>query len=140
VTDQLTPVEKILGRLEDYKERKGEFRARCPAHNGNSNNSLSIKEGDHGRALLICRAGCDVKDIVNALGLEMAHLFAHNRPSPSRGTAKKATRKTGAEDKILATDELPAGTYWEFTSPAGEVLYIQRHKREYYRKVGEDRW
>jgi len=63
-------------------------------------------------------------------------LFAHNgRPGPK---AKKATRKIKNEKKILATDELPDGTYWKFTSPAGEVLYIQRHKREYHRKVGED--
>ena len=136
--NQLSPVEKVLDRLEDYKEHRGEFRARCPAHNGNSDNSLSIKEGDDGRALLICRADCALKDIVGALDLDVVDLFAHNgRPGPK---AKKATRKIKNEKKILATDELPDGTYWEFTSPAGEVLYIQRHKHEYYRKVGEDRW
>jgi hypothetical protein len=138
VTDQLSPVEKVLDRLEDYKEHRGEFRARCPAHNGNSDNSLSIKEGDDGRALLICRADCDLKDIVEALDLGVVDLFAHNeRPGPK---AKKATGKSKSEERTLTTDELPDGTYWEFTSPAGEVLYIQRHKREYYRKVGEDQW
>jgi hypothetical protein len=138
VTDQLSPVEKVLDRLEDYKEHRGEFRARCPAHNGNSYNSLSIKEGDDGRALLICRADCDLKDIVEALDLGVVDLFAHNeRPGPK---AKKATGKSKSEERTLTTDELPDGTYWEFTSPAGEILYIQRHKREYYRKVGEDRW
>jgi hypothetical protein len=138
VTDQLSPVEKVLDRLEDYKEYREEFRARCPVHNGNSDTSLSIKEGDDGRALLICRADCDLKDIVDALDLGMVDLFAHNeRPSPK---AKKATEKSKGEVRTLTTDELPDGTYWEFTSPAGEVLYIQRHKREYYRKVGEDQW
>jgi hypothetical protein len=138
VTDQLSPVEKVLDRLEDYKEHRGEFRARCPAHNGNSDNSLSIKEGDDGRALLICRANCDLKDIVDALDLSVVNLFAHNgRPGPK---VKKATGKSNSEERTLTTDELPDGTYWEFTSPTGEVLYIQRHKREYYRKVGEDRW
>ena len=138
MTDQLSPVEKVLDRLEDYKEHRGEFRARCPAHNGNSDNSLSIKEGDDGRALLICRADCDLKDIVEALDLGVVDLFAHNeRPGPK---AKKATGKSKSEERTLTTDELPDGMYWEFTSPAGEVLYIQRHKREYYRKVGEDRW
>jgi hypothetical protein len=138
VTDQLSPVEKVLDRLEDYKEHRGEFRARCPAHNGNSDNSLSIKEGDDGRALLICRADCDLKDIVDALNLGMVDLFAQNeRPGPK---AKKATEKSKGEVRTLTTDELPDGTYYEFTSPAGEVLYIQRHKREYYRKVGKDQW
>jgi hypothetical protein len=139
VNDQLSPVEKVLGRLEDYRERKGgEFRARCPAHNGESDDSLSIKEGDDGRALLTCHANCDTQAIVGALGLGMVDLFPHN--GRGTGATKKAKKKTGSEDKILTTDELPDGTYWEFTSPAGEVLYIQRHKREYYRKAGEDRW
>jgi hypothetical protein len=139
VTDQLSPVEKVLERLEDYKERKGEFRTRCPAHNGNSDDSLSVKKGDDGRALLTCHAGCELRDIVNVLGLEVVDLFPHNGRA-GRSPSKKATRKTEDEGKILITDELPDGTYWEFTSPAGEVLYIQRHKREYYRKAGEDRW
>ncbi len=139
MTDQLSPVEKVLERLEDYKERKGEFRTRCPAHNGNSDDSLSVKKGDDGRALLTCHAGCELRDIVNVLGLEVVDLFPHNGRA-GRSPSKKATRKTDDEGKILITDELPDGTYWEFTSPAGEVLYIQRHKREYYRKAGEDRW
>lgn len=139
MSDQLSPVEKVLDRLEDYKTRRNEFRARCPAHNGNSKDSLSIKEGDDGRALLTCHADCGLRDIVNALGLDMVDLFAHNGRA-SRGAAKKATKKGGDREKILTTDELPDGTYWEFTSPAGEVLYVQRHKREYYRKVGDGLW
>ncbi len=139
MSDQLSPVEKVLERLEDYKERKNEFRARCPAHQGNSKDSLSIKEGDDGRALLVCHADCDRRDIVNALGLEMVDLFAHNNGRPSRGVAKKAARKTGGEGKILTTDELP-GTVYGFESPAGELLYAQAHKGPYYLKVGEDLW
>lgn len=136
---QLSPVEKVLDRLEDYKARRNEFRARCPAHNGNSEDSLSIKEGDDARALLICRAGCDLQNIVHALGLEVVDLFAHNE-RPSQGATKKAARTTTAAEEDLTTDELPGGTYWEFTSPAGEVLYIQRHKGGYYRKVGDGLW
>lgn len=143
MNDPSTPVEKVLNQLEDYKEHRGEFRARCPAHSGNSDNSLSIKEGDDGRALLTCHANCGLHDIVNALGLGVVDLFAHN--GSSAGSAKKATRKTSSEkkdeeEKPLTTDDLPDGTYWEFTAPSGEVLYVQRHKREYYQKIGEDLW
>jgi hypothetical protein len=143
VNEELSPVEKVLDRLEDYTVRKDEYRARCPAHNGNSDDSLSIKEGDDGRALLTCHANCEIEDILEALDLGMADLFvkgnAHSSPGAAK-KAKKATRSSDKKHKILTTDGLPDGTYWEFTSPAGEVLYIQRHKREYYRKVGEDRW
>jgi hypothetical protein len=143
VNEELSPVEKVLDRLKDYTVRKDEYRARCPAHNGNSDDSLSIKEGDDGRALLTCHADCEIGDILEALDLSMTDLFVKGNGHSSPGAAKKAKKATGSGDekhKILTTDELPDGTYWEFTSPAGEVLYIQRHKREYYRKVGEDRW
>src|SRR5215212_2928860 len=141
--EELSPLEKVLDRLEDYKVRKHEYRARCPAHNGNSDDSLSIKEGDDGRVLLICHAHCETKDILEALDLSMTDLFVQGNTHSSPGAAKKAKKEAGSGDekhKILTTDELPDGTYWEFTSPGGEVLYIQRHKREYYRKAGEDRW
>jgi len=139
VNEELSPLKKVLDRLEDYTVRKDEYRARCPAHNGNSDDSLSIKEGDDGRALLICHAHCETEDILEALDLGMTDLFVKGNAHSSPGAAKKAKKATGPGDKkhkILTTDGLPDGTYWEFTSPAGEVLYIQRHKREYYRKVG----
>ncbi len=144
MSNDLSPVDKVLGRLEDYKTDKGGFRARCPAHNGDSDTSLSIKEGEDGRALLTCHASCDLREIVGALGLGVVDLFAHNghRPSPAKkaATSKASSAPKANGEKILTTDGLPDGTYWEFTAPSGEVLYIQRHKREYYRKVGEDRW
>ncbi|MDP9479661.1 MAG: hypothetical protein M3R38_29025, partial [Actinomycetota bacterium] len=144
MSNDLSPVEKVLDRLEGYKADKGGFRARCPAHNGDSDTSLSIKEGEDGRALLTCHASCGLQDIVEALGLGVVDLFAHNghRSGPARkaATPKRPSAPKGSGEKILTTDDLPDGTYWEFTAPSGEVLYIQRHKREYYRKVGEDRW
>jgi hypothetical protein len=142
VNDDFTPVEQVLDRLADHTEHRGEYRARCPAHRGQSDNSLSIKEGEEGRALLVCHAGCEYQEIVEALGLSVGDLFADNGWRGGAGRAKKVRTKTKGRSasKTLTTDQLPRGTYWEFTSPAGEVLYIQRHKREYYWKVGEDRW
>ena len=45
----------------------GKWIARCPAHDDN-NPSLSIGEGDNGRLLLYCHAGCSFEDIRKALG------------------------------------------------------------------------
>jgi putative DNA primase/helicase len=144
MNDYLSPVEKVLDRLEEHREYGGGFRARCPAHQGNSDTSLSIKEGDDGRALLTCHASCGIPQIVDALGLGMVDLFTHNGSS-SGSSVKKVARKTsssprGDDEEILTTDDLPDGTYWEFTAPSGEVLYIQRHKGAYYQKICEDRW
>jgi hypothetical protein len=129
--DRLLPVEKVLDRLEGYKQYRNGFRTRCPAHQGNSNNSLSIKEGDHGDALLKCHAGCDLTEIVGALGLEVSDLFTRNGshdPSAVKKATRKGSRSPRGDGETLTTEELPDGTYWEFTTPSGEVLYIQRHK------------
>jgi hypothetical protein len=50
----------------------------CPAHD-DTRTSLSVAEGDDGRALLLCFAGCPTPTVVKALGLEMADLFAEHR-------------------------------------------------------------
>jgi hypothetical protein len=142
MVNELSPVDKVLDRLEDYSKSGGGFRSRCPAHNGNSATSLSITEGDDGRAVLYCHGGCDWKEVVTALGLGPVDLFVHDSPngSTAKKASKKATKKDSDIEKTLTWNDLPDGTYWEFTSPAGEVLYIQRHKRECYRKVGEGLW
>jgi hypothetical protein len=48
--------------------------AKCPAHADRSP-SLSIAEGDEGRTLVRCFAGCDVTDVLAAIGLSLADLF-----------------------------------------------------------------
>ena len=40
--------------------------ARCPAHDDNSP-SLSISQGDNGRILVRCHAGCDSRDVIAEL-------------------------------------------------------------------------
>jgi putative DNA primase/helicase len=60
--------------------RSGEgYLARCPAHDDHSP-SLSISEGDDGRILLHCWAGCETHEVVAALGLRWCDLF----PEPLR--------------------------------------------------------
>lgn len=50
------------------------WQARCPAHD-DKNPSLSLAEGDDGRALLHCHAGCDPRDVLTGLGLKFRDLF-----------------------------------------------------------------
>src|SRR5215203_747350 len=58
--------------------RPGQARARCPAHNGKSSSSLSLRSIP-GRLLVYCHAGCPTQDVVAALGLSMADLFDDRR-------------------------------------------------------------
>jgi hypothetical protein len=64
---------ELLSRL-DAKRVGGGWQARCPAHDDRTP-SLSLGEGDDGRILLKCHAGCAAGQIVAALGLEMHDLF-----------------------------------------------------------------
>jgi hypothetical protein len=68
------PVEAILSRLKHVSRSGQQWSARCPAHN-DTQNSLSVAEGDDGRALLYCHAGCAIDEVVEALGLSMRDLF-----------------------------------------------------------------
>lgn len=64
----------ILSHLQGVKGGHGQWTARCPAHD-DQQSSLSVGEGDDGRVLLRCHAGCDVDRITAALGLSPADLF-----------------------------------------------------------------
>lgn len=51
-----------------------QYSAKCPAHDDRKA-SLSISEGEDGRILLNCHAGCSAEEICGALGLKTADLF-----------------------------------------------------------------
>ena len=77
------PVQEVLGRLEGVKQSgEGQYMARCPAHD-DKHASLSIGRGLDGRALIDCKAGCATADVLAALGMKVADLFATPSSSPS---------------------------------------------------------
>jgi hypothetical protein len=72
------PVGLVLDRLAGVRRSGSGWVARCPAHD-DRRPSLSIAEGEDGRVLLYCHAGCATRDVVAAMGLRMADLFARRR-------------------------------------------------------------
>jgi hypothetical protein len=72
----MRPVDLVLDRLESVRQGGEGYQALCPAHDDREP-SLSVAEGEEGRALLKCFAGCETEDVVAALGLEMKDLFEH---------------------------------------------------------------
>ncbi|MBA3688917.1 MAG: hypothetical protein H0W81_08835 [Chloroflexi bacterium] len=68
-------VPAFLDRLSGVRPSGTGFVALCPAHD-DRNPSLSVSEGDDGRVLANCHAGCSPEDVVAALGLTMADLFS----------------------------------------------------------------
>jgi hypothetical protein len=77
------PIDRVLEKLSGVAASNGQFVALCPSHD-DQDPSLSIKEGDDGRVLLNCFAGCSAKLVVERMGLTMADLFAQ-RDSADRG-------------------------------------------------------
>jgi hypothetical protein len=71
------PIDMVLGRLDGVTKAGKNYKALCPAH-GDKTPSLSLKEGDDGRVLIHCFAGCLIEDVVAAMGLSMSDLFSSN--------------------------------------------------------------
>lgn len=70
----MSAVDVVIARLSQVRQRGNGWTARCPAHE-DKGPSLSITEGDDGRVLLHCFAGCSAVDVVGAIGLTLADLF-----------------------------------------------------------------
>jgi hypothetical protein len=83
------PIDRVLKCLETVRQHNDYYMASCPDPDhgqlrGDRNRSLSISEGDDGRVLLSCKAGCESRDILTVIGLEWKDLFEQHNGS-SRG-------------------------------------------------------
>ena len=84
----------FLKLLQNVKRSGNGHTARCPSHD-DTNNSLSISQGEDDRILVKCFAGCGIDDIVNSLGIEKKDLFFFN---PSLHNAHMHTKAKHAEN------------------------------------------
>ena len=96
-----SPIDRLLSRLERVKATgPGRWSARCPGplhQRGDRNPSLSVSIGDDDCVLVKCFAGCDVENIVGAVGLTVSDLFppkpvAHAGPVPAHRRPKITDR------------------------------------------------
>lgn len=69
-------LDEFLDRCEGVRPSGNGYVAVCPAHEDREA-SLGITEGDDGRILLQCYAGCETKDIVEVMQIRFADLFAN---------------------------------------------------------------
>jgi hypothetical protein len=84
--------EEIACRLHARPSRAG-FIARCPAHEDRSP-SLSVRDGQDGRTLIHCFAGCSVESVCDALRIKVSDLFSgpgavETKPQAVREAEKK---------------------------------------------------
>ena len=128
-----SPSQQVLQRLQQVQRRGEAWIALCPAHD-DRNPSLSIREGDDGRILLKCHAGCAAEAIVAALGLQMRDLFAApaqpstaaqrspDRVRPSASGSRKRMRKADRPPARPAQPGSPSGATPSSPGPGGLTL------------------
>ncbi len=139
-----SPVSKVLNALTTITGHKptGNSRgwlSRCPAHDDRQP-SLSIAEGDDGRALLKCHAGCTTKAVMSALGLTVRDLMPSDTspadrtprsrtartvspaPSPTRAPTTYATARAAVAE--LERRHGPRSAMWTYHDAEGEPVGV----------------
>ncbi len=113
--------DEIVSRLEGLKKTGKSFVALCPAHD-DGKQSLSIAEGDGGRVLLKCFAGCPVEAILSAIGLEMKDLFTNTNTLRKLPLTPYASRVVHTGNGSGSTSKTITEIY-EYTDRKGKLVY-----------------
>ena len=87
-------IPQILGQLANVRQSGSGWTSRCPSHE-DKKNSLSITEGNDGRTLLKCFAGCTFEEICAAKEWKASDLFA--RPNGNGNGSRKLSRRIVSE-------------------------------------------
>jgi|SRR5579883_375202 len=125
----MTPVELLLSKLAGVKRGGKGWSARCPAHE-DRRASLSISEGEDGRALVKCHAGCSAETICGAVGLSLRDLmpekqeanptFAH--PHQNGKTSENTFTTASAAVQALEKKLGKHSAHWTYTDAAGTPI------------------
>ena len=138
MTAPYDPVEAVAQALRDvgcHVQTAGRgYAAQCPAHD-DRDPSLSVARGTKGepKAVVFCHAGCGVGDILEALHMEPAALFANYDARPTGYVHQlhhlRAWRPAGEQPKArpkpkpYRADKIAHYDYcWDDGSPAARVV------------------
>jgi hypothetical protein len=102
-------IQSFLDRLEKVKPSQNGWTARCPGHEDKAP-SLSVGQGDDGRILIRCFAGCPPEQIVGAMGLKMSDLMPESEPErKGLGGRRPQVGDEGPIGRVEAVYEYPDG-------------------------------
>ena len=84
-------VQSVLDKLNGVRRTGSGWQARCPCRNDDENPSLSIGEGNDGRALLNCHrgSGCNIVEICSAMNIKVTDLYPPRTPGGGGSYDKK---------------------------------------------------
>ena len=112
-------IDEVAKRFDDAKKVGNGYKAKCPCHD-DANASLSISEGDGGRILVKCFAGCDTAAVLEAKGLKMQDLF--NDPGRRGGTMPRRE----------------VAHYDYFTRDGAPLVRVVRYEPKDFRRMSPD--
>ena len=93
-------IDALLHRLERVQRSGQGWRADCP--NGHkTHGTLSLAQGDDGRLLLHCFAGCSAADVLGALGLTLGDVMPERLRDESP-EARRAARERFRLASVIA--------------------------------------
>jgi hypothetical protein len=95
------PVELVLERAEGVRKDGAGWLVSCPlpGHGkgyGDRKPSVSVAEGEDGRALVLCRAGCQTGAVLDGWGLKMRDLFLDGGPREDNDKFERVSLCSGA--------------------------------------------
>lgn len=96
-------ITEFLSLLKGVKPCGDGWQAYCPSHD-DQRQSLHVSEGEDGRILAYCHAGCSVNDICRALGIDLGDLFP---PKP----------------KVHAGGKSPVVATYDYRDTNGKLLF-----------------
>ncbi len=103
-----TPLQILLDALyqmtaQEAKKTADGWQCCCPSHD-DRRPSLSIAEGEDGRALVKCHAGCTADAICSEIGLRVSDLMPTSNGPPTPRANGEAQKKKSAKSSSTARE------------------------------------
>lgn len=122
-------IQKNLDRIIEFTSAKKtgkekSWQGHCPAHNDNDP-SLSICIGNKDGIVLKCHAGCNVRDIVRSMGMELGDLFPDEVFKKSARPKSTITLQLLADHKKIPIDKLIKWGCETITTSRGNYVLIK---------------
>ncbi len=118
-------IDLFLQRLDNVKGGPSQFTARCPAHK-DEHNSLSVHNGNNGRILFFCHAGCSFSSIIEVMGLRMEDVMPKRERSE---TNLQNCKKDSTLDK-----HIPEACYQYHDSTNNLLFEVVRYPNKHFRQ------
>ena len=138
---------EIARALGGAKRHGVEWDARCPAHD-DASPSLSLRDGNDGKILFRCHAGCSQQQVFDALrarGLLERHFRAKPKPAPTNGKDEDWCSifppPVEAHEPVELLNTLGHDVLYPYYGPDGRVgAYVARYearngKRKWFQPV-----